>query len=587
MEPFNRLADIYRRIAKSYSHPKALNYQVKGEWRYVSTETFVQNVKKMALALKSLGMKKGDMVGILAPPSANWTIVDFAIILAGGVSVPLFANVSDENFTFEVEQTNLKFLFVAGQEPWEMYSKHKKLFNTVILMEFEEHKREGTLTFDEALALGEALMARDPALFDQLLDANKPEDLATIIYTSGSTGVPKGVELTNKNAISLAHTGIFHWDRENDKYLSIIPLAHVFGRSINFFMLTHGVSVYYCNQIKTLGDVCRDIHPTVVVVVPRILEKIYASMLAKVQHAGTMKRALGQWAFDLATKDDDDLFKHLLHPIADKIVYSALRNALGGSLRVVICGSAALDPQLCHFFIDIGVPIYEGYGLTEASTVCVNTPDKRKIGSVGTLLEGMQVKIADNGEVLVKGDIVFRGYYKSPDITAAVFDKDGWFHTGDKGIIDSDGYLTIIGRIKDLYKTSTGEYIAPVPIEQAICKAPVIDMAMVIGEGKKFASCLLFPNFEVVESLKAAHQMNNLSDEEFLNSQFVRNEMDQLFKNINKHVNHWEQVHAYRFVPHPPTIETGELTPSMKIRRDVVAKKYQHLIESMYAQEAQ
>lgn len=585
MNRHHSLVDIYRHVQKNYANPKALNYQLNGQWQHVSTATFIKNVKRMVYALRSLGLKDGDMVGILAPPSANWTIIDFAIILAKGVSVPLFANVSDENFAFEIEQTNMKFLFVSGEEPWEMYQKHKTQFETVILLEKEESKKKGSITFDEALALGDSLMETDPGLFDRLIDSIKPDDLATIIYTSGSTGVPKGVMLSNENAIALAHSEFFHWNKEQDRYLSIIPLAHVFGRSINFFMLTHGVSIYYCNAIKTLGAVCREIHPTVVVVVPRILEKIYATMLANVQHAGFMKRTLGQWAFDLANNEEDNLYKQLMHPIADKIVYSALRNALGGALRVVIAGSAPLDPQLCHFFIDIGVPVYEGYGLTEASTVSVNIPGKVKIGSVGTKIEEMTVKIGENEEILVKGPIVTKGYYKRPDLTEAAIDKDGWLHTGDRGSIDADGFLTIKGRIKDLYKTSTGEYIAPVPIEQAICKAPFVDMAMVIGEGKKFASCLLFPNFEVVESLKNAHKLHHMTNEEFLNGDFVRQEMDKLIENINTHVNHWEQIHAYRFIQQQPTIETGELTPSMKIRRDVITKKYKHLIDSMYAEE--
>lgn len=586
MEKFKRLADIYRHIERNYSNPKTLNYLVNGQWQHVSTASFVKKVKQMVFALKSLGLKEGEMVGILAPPSAHWTIVDFAIILARGVSVPLFANVSDENFTFEVNQTNMKYLFVSGEESLEMYLKHKDLFNTVIHLEKEDTKIKGVLTVDEMLALGDSMMEQDPGLFDRLLNDNKADDLATIIYTSGSTGTPKGVELTSENAIALAFSEIFHWEREKDRYLSIIPLAHVFGRSLNFFMLTHGVSIYYCNQIKKLGAVCREIHPTIVVVVPRILEKIYATMLANVQQAGIMKRALGHWAFDLANQDEDNLYKNLLHPIADKIVYSALRNALGGALRVVISGSAPLDPHLCHFFIDIGVPIYEGYGLTEASTVTVNRPGELKIGTVGPRIENMEIKIAENEEILVKGPIVMRGYYKMPEATAATIDKEGWLHTGDRGVIDQDGYLTIKGRIKDLYKTSTGEYIAPVPIEQAICKAPFVDMAMVIGEGRKFASCLLFPNFEVVESLKNAQKLHHLTNEEFLRSEFVRQEMDNLIKNINKHVNHWEQIHAYRFVQHPPSIETGELTPSMKIRREVVAKKYKNLIDAMYTEEA-
>jgi len=583
MKQFTTIVEVLRRIRASYSNPKALNVIEKGVWKSHSTEEMLQEIKHIALGLIALGLKRGDSVGILAYSSSYWTIVDCAIMVAGGVTVPLFANIADENFLFEVTQSDTKILFVSGKEQWNMFSRHQDLFDTIVTIDDDSHGVG--LTYKEILSLGQKVEEKQPTLYDSLEDAVKPDDLATIIYTSGSTGVPKGAELTQQNLVGFFHLDEFGWKGDTDIYLSILPLAHVFGRSLNLFLITWGVSVYYSNDVKNLGHVCREIHPTILVVVPRLLEKVYAKMLANVQQAGSMKRTLGLWAFELANMEEDSLFKTMLHPLVDKIVYSALRNALGGGIRVVISGGAPLNPHLCHFFIEIGVPIYEGWGLTEASTVSCNLPGQRKIGTVGKPLGNMEVKVSEEGELLVRGPIVLKKYYKNPQVSAQAIDKEGFFHTGDKGSIDEEGYVRILGRLKELYKTSTGEYIAPVPIEQALCKAALIDMALVVGQGRKFASCLLFPDLDVLHSLKAAQNAEQQTDEEFLNSEFVKIEMGNLIRNINQHLNSWEQIHAYRFVLYPLTIESGELTPSMKIRREIVTQKYNDLIDEMYAEE--
>lgn len=586
MKPFKNIACVLRRIQKSYSNPKALNYKEKGVWHHHSTEEYTTDIKHLALALHQHGVKKGDNVGIFAMPSPYWSIADFAIMAAGGVTVPIFANISDDNFAFEVTQTNLKIIFITSREQWDVINKHKDLFDIIITYDSDLLDDPKIRHYQDVLRSGKQLSERQPKLYDQLLDSIHEDDLATIIYTSGSTGVPKGVMLTHRSVVSVIHIGIFDWRTDTDRYLSILPLAHVFGRSLNFILIGWGVSIYYSNDIKNLGEIAREVHPSIIVVVPRLLEKIYAKMLSNVQHAGFMKRQLGLWAFDLANDEEDSLYKHLMHPIADKIVYSVLRDALGGNLRIVITGGAALNPHLGHFFLDIGVPVYEGWGLTEAATVTVNKPDKYKLGAVGYPLEGMELKISPEGEVLVRGAIVMKGYYRNPEATAIALDKEGWLHTGDKGTIDENGFLTIIGRLKELYKTSTGEYVAPVPIEQALGRVPLIDMAMVVAEGKKFTSCLLFPNFEILERMKSEYKLSKLSNEEFLKSDIVKKEMENVVQSINAHFNPWEQIHEYRFIPKTLSIEAGEITPSMKIKRDVVAKKYQDVIDSIYAEEA-
>lgn len=584
MEQLRSFGDYVRYVRENYSNPTALNYYDAEGWHSISTEVCMQYIRHLALAFVSLGLKKGDCVGILAYSSPFWTLADLAIMIAGGVSVPLFANISDDNFVFEVTQTKLKFICIDGPEPWEHYQHHKKLFDVVIA--FQDHPREqNILSWQEAIALGEEYEKKHPKLYEELESSLKGDDLAAIIYTSGSTGVPKGVELTHKSLTCVSLFNGFNWHWKQDRYLSILPLAHVFGHCVNLWAALWGISIYYSNDYKNLGAVCREVKPTAIVVVPRLLEKIYAKMNDQIQHANFLKNKIGLWALSVAQIEGNSLYKRLMHPLAEKLVFSKLRDALGGCLKTVISGGAPLNPHLHNIFQEIGIPIYEGWGLTEACPVCVNVPEKNKVGTVGPPLYGQKLAISAENEVLVKGGLVMRGYFCNPEATAKVIDKDGWLHTGDRGSLDEDGYLTILGRLKELYKTSTGEYVAPVPIEQALCRHPLVEMAMVIAEGRKFTSCLLFPNFEAVKRLKDERKASNQSDQEFLNSPNVRNQMEAFIEELNYHLNHWEQLHEYRFILEPLTIEGGELTPSMKIKREVVAKKYQKLIDSMYQEE--
>ncbi|MGK5595654.1 MAG: AMP-dependent synthetase/ligase [Parachlamydiaceae bacterium] len=570
---------------RACSNEKALSTYVGDHWESLSTQEYTTQIRYLALALLKLGVKKGDRVGIIAQPSARWAIADLAIMVIGAVSVPLFANISEENFYYELRQTEVRIVFVGGQEQWQRYEESKDLFKLAIGLEDAPDHSQKILSFESVLENGKELDAALPDLYERVASSIRPEDLATIIYTSGSTGVPKGAEHTHSSLFSLLYVDLFQWDRVNDRYLSILPLAHVFGRVLNLITLYWGISTYYYNDYKNLGNACQELHPTILVVVPRILEKVYAKMVATIQEADLMKRAIGQWAFDLANQEQESFWKHLFHPIAEKLVYSSLLEALGGKLRVVLSGGAALNPQLCHFFRDIGVPIYEGWGLTEACPLTVNLPNQVKIGSIGLPIPSIEVKLNKEGEILIKGPNVMRGYYKNPGATAEAIDAEGWFHTGDQGQIDDNGFVSIVGRSKELYKTSTGEMIAPIPIEQALCKAPFIDMALILADKRKFVAALLFPNFEILRVLKENQNQSHLSDDEFLKSIYIKDEMEKLLNKINGHLNHWEQVHAYRFIAQPLSIEAGELTPSMKIRREVIEKKFAYLIDAMFEED--
>lgn len=584
LAPINTIQQFIKQI-ESYSNPKALNTYYDNSWHSLSTEEMLNQVKYLALALLKHGIKKGDRVGIISVPTSRWVICDLAIMSIGAVTIPLFANISEENFIYQIAEAGVKTVFVSGDEPWLRYEYDRNLFKLAVSLD-DLDVRQGTIAYNDMLAQGGEINQNDPNLWQKHLDTLAPEDLATIIYTSGSTGIPKGVEHTFSSLLSLINSSTtLPWE-SNDRYLNVLPLAHITGRVLMHIMLVWNISLYFFNDIKNMGAACREIHPTVMTVVPRILEKVYTKMVTAVDSAGYLKRAIGHWAFNLANQETETVWKHLFHPLAERLVYHQLREALGGALRILISGGAPLDPHLCHFFRDIGFPVYEGWGLTEITPISVNRPEKTKVGTVGLPLDGLLVKTSPIGELLVKGPRLMRGYLNDPEGTAEAIDSEGWFHTGDKGTIDEDGFITIVGRIKELLKTSTGKMIAPVPIEHALCKAPFIETAIVIAEKKKFTSCLLVPDFEVLKTLKTKQNSKELSDEEFINSPFIQNATQQLIDNVNQHLNHWEQIRAFRYILNPLSVAKNELTPSMKVIRENISNNYKGLIDSIYGEEA-
>jgi len=583
MEPLKHIPDVLRHFSLSPAKSKAFGYWKNGQWEYLSSEDFIECVKYAAVGLRAAGLKKGDRVGLYAKSSPYWLIADLAIAIAGGVTVPFFSNLSEEHFLYEVGEVKPKFIFVGDNEGWELVGSHSHLFEAAI-------KLEQDATFDSHLDLwnligrGEEVLKEQPDLYDQLVAGIHEDDLATIIFTSGSTGTPKGAELTHKNLVSIVHLPDFNW-QPDDRFLNILPLAHIFAKQLNLIMIAWGIQSFYLNDLTKVKDVAQEIHPTFMIVVPRLLEKIYSAMLQKIQEAGYMKRAFGLWAFDLANREGG-LYKWLMHPIADKLVYSQFREVLGSELRLVVSGGAALNPHLHHFYLDVGIPVVQGWGMTEVSTIAVNRLKSQKIGTCGPPLAGTQFRISSEGEVLTRGPTVMRGYYNNPQATALAIDSEGWYHTGDYGSIDQDGYLIISGRMNESFKTAQGEYIVPVPIEQQICQAPLIDMALVIGDGQPYASVLLFPDRKVLTNLKLVHNQEHLSDEEFLKSKFVIGEMETLLMEVNANLNHWEQIHVYRFILEAPSIERGEMTPTMKLRRKKLTERYQNLISQIYSREA-
>ncbi len=580
MTPWNNLVDLLKYVEVNINNPTHLNDFKAGKWHSYSTAEAISEIRYLALGLVSLGIQRGECIGLYAQPSRRWWIVNFAAIMAGAVIVPIFPNISEENFVFEIQQTQIKTIFVSEGETSGYFDNHRDLFKNIINLNGSTSKN--TFSYNHLLENGQGLELEQSDFYARLQSLIQDHDLAAIIYTSGTTGVPKGAEHTHHSLARHLSDQPIDISPPQTKYLNILPLAHIFGYTINLIVFGFGGSIYYWNDPKQFGLACRELHPTLLVVVPRLLERVYAKILSAIQQTGFVSRTVGLWAFKLANDEEPSMYHTLMHPIADHLVYHALRENLGGNIQLIVSGGAALDPHLNHFYKEIGVPICEGWGMTEACPVCVNLLDSTKIGTVGPPIGNLELKLSEENEILVKGTAVMRGYFKSPEETAKAIDKDGWLHTGDRGAIDNEGFLSIKGRIKEMFKTSTGEYVVPIPIEQALCRAPLVEAAMVIADGRKFTSCLLFANKEVLDGLKKMHHQEKVSDEEFLHSYLIQEETASLLEQINKPLNNWEKIQDYRWIAHAPTIEADEITPSMKLRREVIMKNYKHLIDSMY-----
>jgi long-chain acyl-CoA synthetase len=566
---------------------QALSWREAGYWRHMSTEQFVQDVRRTALGLIRLGLKTGDSVGIFAPSSPHWLIADFAIQAIGGVSVPLFPNLSEEHLLYESSNVAMRAIIVIGDEQWQQIDKHKEHWPIIIVKGTLQVPRTVT-TWGQLLEHGDALSLQDPGLYARRRDHLTGESIATIIHTSGSTGQPKGAVLSHKNIMSqvLGARECFPLDPVQDRALSCLPLAHVFERVVVFSYLAQGIPVAFADDVKNVGVLMKEIRPTIMSMVPRLIEKLYARIVKRFDEAMLPKRQLGRWALEHALKDDPNKKKPWTMEIADTLVFQRLRDALGGRIKALIVGGAALAPDLGRFLTNVGVPVYCGYGLTEASPVlATNRPGSNKLGTVGRPFPGVEVKITASGEIIARGPNIMRGYHQQHAATMAMIDAEGWLHTGDLGRFDDEGYLTITGRVKELLKTSNGKYVSPLPIEHALCGCPFIEQAMVIADGRSFASALLFVEKDALARAKDKHKLGSLSDVDFLHSEPIKKEMKALLTEINAHLDKWEQIHAFRFILQPLTVG-DELTPTLKLKRFAVCAKYHDVIDDMYAEAA-
>lgn len=586
MADFQTLPAMHRYVVDTYRHAHAFNFREGSGWVHTSTESFAEGVRRMALGLVALGVKRGQSVGIYADPSPWWLMADMAILAAGGVSVPLFPNSSEPNLRFKVKDADMKYVFVSDRELADKFRHCRRLFSKVILHGNGPDKG-GVLSSAELMGLGDELSAKQPALFSELCEQARPDDVATIIYTSGSTGSPKGVVLTHRNIISQVR-GAVEWFPLNcsaDRSLSVLPLAHVFERVVVYFCVSRGVGVWFVDRPKNVGVAIQEVKPTCMAVVPRLLEKVYAAVVSEIETAGVLRKPLGRWALKVAHTSNPGAGHHgLQYRLAQQLVYPKMRQALGGRLKTMICGGAPLSPRLCRFFLNIGVPVYQGYGMTEASPViCANRPDHNRVGTVGCAFPGVEVMIAGTGEILTRGPSVMVGYHNDPETTRATIDADGWLHTGDLGKLDDEGYLTITGRIKEVCKTAGGKYVCPSSIEKSLTASPLIDQAYVIAADRAFPSCLLFPDTDYLRKMMGKDRSNGTPDDELLASPELETRLKTVLGRVNDSLEPWERLRAHRVVSDKVTVEDGGLTPTQKLRRQVLDERYKELIESMYS----
>ena len=571
---FKTYSELFIHIC-SLENKYFLNYLSNGKYTNISTSDFKNKVICLSLALKDMGIQKSDTVGIFANSSPFWLIFDFAILQVGAISVPIFANISTTNLNFEIKDSAMKFMFIDSQERLKDIEKENSHL-TFITHNFCI-KEPNFYNFDEILVIGKQIC--DSTGFTSF-EAN-PDDVFSIIYTSGNTGTPKGVMLSHKNIVTQLHDINKLIDLPKDEVaLSLLPLAHIFERTVMSYYLSRGISIYFVDDVLNVANLMKVVKPTIMTVVPRLLEKIFNKIKAQILEKPFFSRVIASLAFSYALKENLDK-SSILFKIYDKLVYSKFREIFGSKVEKLVSGGAPLSKEIAIFFVNIDVPVYQGYGMTEFSpVVSTNYPFANKVGSCGKVIPSAQIKITANNELLVRGDSLMLGYLNQEELTKNTIDSDGWLHTGDVAHLDEDGYLFIKSRIKDIFKTSTGEYVNAVEIEQRISKNRYIEFAVVISQNRKYTTALLFVDKEKYENAKKLNK--NLTIEEYYNKDDILRNISSHINSVNSSLNKWEKIVKFKILTNDISIETGELTPSMKISRSKIEEKYENIINSMY-----
>jgi len=580
----NSLNDIFFSIAESGRDRVMLYRQALG-WVPISSREFYRDVAGVARGLLSFGISKGDRVAILSENRPEWAIVDFASLLLGAVVVPIYSTLTDVQTASILRDSGARVVVVSTAKQLQkvLATRDQTPVEKVVVMDAVEtahavhlHRlmHEGTEQPDPKLeALGHAITS---------------DDLATIIYTSGTTGTSKGAMLTHGNMASNISCSLLGFDMQpGDISVSFLPLSHVTARHVDFALLSHGVTLAYCPLIEHLPQALSEVHPSVFVAVPRVYEKIYAQVVQKTK--GFPKSSIYHWALSVGHANKPEILagRRPNSPtwrLANHLVYSQVRAGMGGKVRVFISGGAPLGREIAEWYATIGIRIHEGYGLTETSPViAVNTPRAHKIGTVGKPLSNVQVRIAEDGEVLVRGPSVFKGYWKRPEETENAFLAD-WFRTGDVGNLDEDGFLSITDRKKDLIKTSGGKFIAPQPIENSLKLNALVAAAVVVGERRKFPAVIISPHFPLLEDWARTNQVPFASREELIANARVRALYEGIVAEVNRNLARFETMKRVLLIADEFSPETGTLTPTLKLKRRVVEERYHRQIEQMYAQ---
>jgi long-chain acyl-CoA synthetase len=574
------LVSLLDEACDNYPNPTAFNERTDAGWVPMSNTTFRERAENMALGMLELGLAKNDAVAFFTHSDLSYCLPDMACLMAGLVTVPVYLTHSPEAIKFILEQSEAKAIIVSDEA---LLNKIKPVLQQVPGVKHVILRNSANaLDFAKVEEKGKAVRQAQPDKLAEIKKQVKPSDLATLIYTSGTTGMPKGVMLTNENISSNAIGSISGMGlvKGQEAILSFLPLSHIFARTLQYCNIWISASIYYSHP-DLIRDHFKEVKPTFFASVPRVIEKAYERIMTTGASLTGVKKKLFDWSIGLAQQYDPEkepagLYKVQLE-LARKIVFSKWREALGGRVKAVVLGGAATRPELITMFGAAGVPLLQGYGLTETSpVVSFNRPGKNRVGSSGTALEGVEVKLSDQGEILTRGPHIMTGYYKNEAATKEVMTDDGWFRTGDLGEMDKDGYLKITGRIKNLFKLSTGKYVMPQPLEEKLESSPLIDVVQIIGDNEKYCGALLFINKAFLENLTSQKGIDALKSSE------VKAHLSEVFAEANKGLSAWETLKKVSLVLDELTIDNGMLTPKLSVKRHEVAKRYKAYIDELY-----
>jgi long-chain acyl-CoA synthetase len=589
------LCDIFYHSVDTHRKAEHLKVKRDGAWRAISSDEFRTAVEELSMGLRALGLEKGDRVAILSENRPEWAFADLATLTAGAIDAPIYATLTPPQVLYILNDSESKFLFVstvAQMEKVRQVRAQAKHLQHVIRMDAEP--MEGTLSLDEVRAKGRAALAADKDAVRKRAAEVEPDDVATLIYTSGTTGDPKGVMLLHSNITSnvIGSHKVLPSLGPQDTALSFLPLCHSFERMAgHYLMLAGGATIAYAESVEKVPENMGEVRPTIMCSVPRLYEKMYARVNEKVANDPPLRQKIFRWAIGVGREVFNlrimgralDPWLKLRFAVADKLVFSKIKERTGGRLRLFVSGGAPLAREIAEFFGAAGLTVAEGYGLSETSPVItVNRPEAVRPGTVGKPLEGVEVKIAEDGEILTRGPHVMKGYYKKPEATAEAIDADGWFHTGDVGFIDAEGCLTITDRKKDIIVTSGGKNIAPQPIENKLKTNKFFTEIVMIGNKRNFPAALIVPNFEQLEKWAAAKGVAFTDRKQLVAKPEVLDFYQTLVNDLSPDLAQFERIKRIALLPQEFTLEAGELTPTLKVKRRFVEQKYQALIDAMY-----
>ncbi|AMM50574.1 AMP-dependent synthetase [Rufibacter sp. DG15C] len=581
-----RVFDLLTQQVQEFPQPDCLAAKINGEWVKYSTQEMIDTANKLSLALIKSGIKKDDKVALISMNRPEWMFADYGIQQTGAVSVPMYPTITVEDYRYILKDSETKLILVSTED---LYNKVKEAASDIpgIQEIYTFDHVPGAKHWTELLKMGEG---EDVATLESYKAAVQPSDLLSIIYTSGTTGAPKGVMLSHNNLVSnFTNVKPFVPVNKDHRALSFLPLCHIYERMVSCIYFSVGVSIYFAESIEKVGDNLKEVKPDIFVTVPRLLEKVYDKIVAKGSELTGVKKGLFFWALALGQKYDTRTSPGILYDLqlklARKLIFSKWQEALGGNVKVIVSGGAALQPRLARVFWGANIRIMEGYGLTETSPViAVNRyePENNVIGTVGPVINNVEVKIAEDGEILTRSESVMVGYYKRPDLTAEVIDPDGWFHTGDIGELVEGKFLKITDRKKEMFKTSGGKYIAPQLIENKLKESLVIEQVMVVGEGEKFPGALIVPAFEGLRDWCKIHNIPYTKDEEMITKPEILEKYQKEIDRLNEQLAQWEKIKKFVLLPKLWSVETGEMTPKLSIKRKVITNNYRPLIEGLY-----